>query len=166
MNGLPRCARFVACFAAAVIVASVAFAEPPNLTLTDPVTGKPATVAPAPGVSHIVFFATWCPECVQELPDLADLEVRWSERDYRLVLIAVNTRQSTARLAKFAQSKQPPGRLLFDEHGHSARSMNVTDLPTHILLGPDGTELERGSDIADIRAKLERRLRSEAPSKR
>ena len=166
MNGFARRVLAVSCLVAAMIATSTTLAEPPKFRLTDPVAGKPATLAPAPGVTHVVFFATWCPECVQELPDLTDLEVRWAERDYRLVLIAVNTRQSTARLAAFAQSKQPPGRLLFDEHGHSASSLNVTDLPTHILLGPEGTELARGSDVADIRVKLEQRLRSEGPSKR
>ena len=49
-------------------------------------------------VLHLVFFATWCPPCVQELERLADLEERWGNRGYRLVLVAVRNRHTLCLL--------------------------------------------------------------------
>ncbi len=57
-------------------------------TLTDPVTGKPVVIQPGKGALHIVFFATWCPTCMEELPRLGEIEARWGTQGYRLVLVA------------------------------------------------------------------------------
>ena len=81
------------------------------LTFERPSDGRPVELTAGAPALHVVFFATWCPECVDELDRLADLEARWNGRGYRLVLVAVPTRHTAERLRKFAQDRMPPGEL-------------------------------------------------------
>jgi thiol-disulfide isomerase/thioredoxin len=94
-----------------------------------------------------VFFATWCPDCVEELTQLGGLEARWEEQGYRLVIVAVRTRQSADRLVDFIEEERPPGRLLFDMKGEAERAWNVTQLPTHVVLDASGREVARSNKL-------------------
>ncbi len=116
------------------------------LRLLDPAGGE-LRVEAGRGPLHLVFFATWCPPCLDELPRLAELEARWTDRGYRLVLVAVPSRQSRDRLARFIEDRAPPGRLGFDSTGAVQQALGVEELPSHVLLAGDGTVLARASQL-------------------
>ena len=93
------------------------------------------------------------------LEALAQLEERWKERGYRLVLVAVRTRQSRARLASFVRSKQPPGELLFDISGDAEKALLGEKVPTHVLLDAAGNEILRTEALdTRMRKAIERHL--------
>lgn len=152
---------------AAIAIAAIWVSPPlslgagPSATLEDPVAGKPVVVAPGARALHLVFFATWCPDCVAELTPLGGLEARWGEQGYRLVIVAVRTRQTADRLADFIEEEQPPGRLLFDANGEAESAWNAKQLPTHVVLDASGHEVARSNKldgkvqtaIADLLAK-------------
>lgn len=124
-------------------------------SLTDPRTEAETTVLPK-GTTHLVFFATWCAECVAELPALAELRDRSEPRGHRIVLVAVRARQDAPRLRAFAERHSVPGALLWDRDGALAARLGVASLPAHILLGPDGSEIGRWSRLdAGIEEALE-----------
>ncbi len=129
---------------AALASAGVAHAAPAALPLDliDPRSGAPARVE-AGAVTHLVFFATWCPECLDELPELAETEARWRSRGYRLVLVAVRHRHDADRLGRFAADTPPPGRHRWDREGRAAQRFGVGTLPIHVVIGRDGTERGR-----------------------
>lgn len=131
-------------WAVAALASAGAFAAPAALPvdLVDPRSGAPARVE-AGAVTHLAFFATWCPECLEELSELAEIEARWKSRGYRLVLVAVRHRQDAERLMRFAGDTRPPGRLLWDREGRVAERFGVGTLPIHILVGRDGDERGR-----------------------
>jgi peroxiredoxin len=107
-----------------------------------------------------VFFATWCPPCKEELSRLTELEARFGDRGYRLLIIAVSTRQSAERLAGFAAEHRLPGELLFDAGGDAERAWGVERLPTHIVLDASGREALRSGGLdATVSAAVERLLR-------
>jgi len=110
------------------------------VTLTDPDTGARVRLEAGPEALHVVFFATWCPQCIEELDALAELEARWSASGYRLVLVAVRNRQTAERLARFVTEERPPGRLLFDADGSAKASLRVSELPAHLLFDSSGNE--------------------------
>ncbi len=112
-------------------------------TLVDPITGQRVPVEAAGSVLHVVFFATWCPECLAELDLLEELEARWTDSGYRILIVAVNTRQSAEWLAQIAKARRFPGRLVIDQDGTLERAWKVTDLPTHVVLDGTGNELVR-----------------------
>jgi len=147
------------------LVASVSEAAP-TLDLQVPASGERVRLTPGDGTLHLVFFATWCPSCVDELESLADFEARWEERGYRLVLVAVETRHTRQRLARFAEDRELPGRLLFDDTGQAAGLLKAEQLPMHIVFAADGQELARADDLAGIRQAVEDRLLGEDAPRR
>ena len=131
----------------------------PAAHLLDPETGKRVELPVGAQALHLVFFATWCPTCIKELTELSELDARWSERGYRLVIVAVRTRHDASRLAEFIADKRPPGRMLFDSEGVVELRWGATRLPTHVVLDANGKEVARSNALGpDIEAALEQLL--------
>jgi thiol-disulfide isomerase/thioredoxin len=117
------------------------------VTLDNPLSGKKVELQAGAPALHIVFFATWCPPCVKELERLAEIQARWEERGYRLVLVAVKTRHTAERLARFAAQDRVPGELLFDSEGQAARALGGEQLPTHLLFDSSGSQVHRAASL-------------------
>jgi thiol-disulfide isomerase/thioredoxin len=132
-----------------VIVSLVSLGVASAAKLEDPRTGQTVVIEPGAPALHVVFFATWCSTCVDELPGLADLEARWKGQGYELVLIAVRTRHDLERLNAFADEERPSGRLLFDADGQAEASWKASRLPTHVVFDAAGREVARSSRLND-----------------
>lgn len=161
--GAPRAFPAWSVALAAIFAATVPAAAqsgPLPVTLIDPSSGDDVILEAGPRALHVVFFATWCPPCLEEMRPLADLQARWEERGYRLVLIAVRTRHTRERLAQFKVRSEPPGRLLFDSVGGASRAFQASDLPTHVLIDASGAEVTRSPSLdAAFVERLERLIR-------
>ena len=83
----------------------------------------------------------------EELDKLAELQARWEERGYRLVLVAVRARHTEDRLARFAAERQPPGELLYDSTGTVAQTLQADGLPTHVLFDAEGALVHRSQAL-------------------
>ncbi len=160
MSPAGPCGRSAPRVAASLVVSAVAWVglgtlgAPPERTVAFPLKlegldGREVLVSPGAPVLHVVFFATWCPPCVDELRALADLEARWAGRGYRLVLVAVPTRQTRERLAAFVREASPPGEVLFDRTGSAERACGVERLPVHLLFEAKGQIVLRSENLAD-----------------
>lgn len=132
--------------------------SPFPLSLTEPDSGRTVRVDPGADPLHLVFFATWCPPCVDELGALARVESRWKGSGYRLVIVAVATRQSRERIRAFTRGMAVPGRLLFDADGSAQSELSVEDLPAHLLVDPGGVVVLRASSLSSARDGIERIL--------
>ena len=133
---------------------------PSTWTAIDPVSGERVPLFDRGRLLHVVFFATWCPPCTEELPYLADLDARWGEDGYRLVLLAVSTRQDRDRLRRFVERRRVPGRLLYDVRDDVRRLLDVDELPTHVILDENGEELFRGPTLAEgVADRVEQEMR-------
>lgn len=141
---------------AALLVVGTAAAGPLPVTLTDPVRGGETKLDAGAAALHVVFFATWCPPCMEEMDRLRDLSERWEDRGYRLVLIAVATRHRPDRLAELAARERPPGTLLFDAEDRARRAFGADELPAHVVLDARGREVARAGALGD---EIERALR-------
>jgi thiol-disulfide isomerase/thioredoxin len=123
------------------------------LSLVDPRSGGVVEVRAGAPLLHLVFFATWCPPCRDELPRLLELDARWGSAGYRLVLVAVSARQSADRLREFAVSANG-AELLFDSSGEVQKTLGATQLPTHVLIDENGTSLLRapalGTEVESV----------------
>lgn len=156
--------RARALVAAVAILCAPAAAQAPQklpfpLELNDPVKGMAVQVGGGARLTHLAFFATWCPPCLAEMTRLQELESTWGRQGYRLVLVAVAARQTPERLRAFVENEAPPGRVLLDADGSVQRAAGVEDLPAHLLLGPDGTIFMRAGALAEgVVPEVERRL--------
>jgi thiol-disulfide isomerase/thioredoxin len=135
--------------------------SPFPVELVDVSTGNVASLTAGAPATHVVLLATWCPPCVDELAGLADLEERWGDRGYRLVLVAVRHRHDLERLIKFREQRRTPGQLLFDDSGKAQRAFDAEQLPAHLVFDSAGNELGRTNALdAGIAELIEGLLRS------
>ena len=53
--------------------------------------GRPVSSTSLSGKAYIVnFFATWCPPCRSEIPDMVQIQREWASKGFTFVGIAVN----------------------------------------------------------------------------
>jgi thiol-disulfide isomerase/thioredoxin len=87
---------------------------------------------------HVVvlnFWATWCAPCKEELPSLQTLH---DIRDANTLVLAVNVREPSLRVARYVQATGLTVPVLLDPKGELAKRWGVTVFPTTVLLAPDG----------------------------
>ncbi|MFN8526062.1 MAG: TlpA disulfide reductase family protein [Chloroflexota bacterium] len=108
----------------------------PDFTL-DGLDARPIALSSLRGQPVLInFWASWCPPCRGEMPDLE--EVR---RDYAaagLVVLAVNLREEAPTAQRYADALGLGFPVVLDRTARVAARYNVTGLPTSYFVGPDG----------------------------
>lgn len=82
------------------------------------------------------FLASWCSLCAFELPHLIALQRNNAASHVGIVVIALEDSPQDA--SAFAKRFQLPMPLLVDTAGTTKRIFDVADLPTTVLITPDG----------------------------
>jgi cytochrome c biogenesis protein CcmG/thiol:disulfide interchange protein DsbE len=104
--------------------------------LTD-VDGQPIRLADLRGKGvWLNFWASWCPPCQQETPNLR--EVADLYRDRGVVLVAVDVQETVAVARSYADRYALPYTSGADVAGQVFRTYRVYALPTQFFIGPDG----------------------------
>ena len=95
------------------------------------------TLASFRGRTVIVnFWATWCGPCVAEMPALQRTREKLSPEGVEV--IAVNLRESAARIAPFVEQWGLSFPVVRDSDGAASRAWGVNVFPTSFVVGPDG----------------------------
>lgn len=81
------------------------------------------------------LWASWCPPCRAEMPDLQ----RLSQRYPTLVVLGVNEGESAERARAFAQSLRIGFPIWIDDAQRYGRVYAALGLPTTVVIGTDGT---------------------------
>ncbi|MCM1369388.1 MAG: TlpA family protein disulfide reductase [Candidatus Amulumruptor caecigallinarius] len=105
-----------------------------------------------PGKYNIIdFWASWCPYCIRELPELKDLAADYADK---LNIIGVAVRdipEDTRRMVRKQRITWPviynTKRVPYDKYGFAG-------IPHHILIAPDGTIISRGENVAQLRERI------------
>ena len=107
-----------------------------NFTLTD-LQGQKVQLSDFQGKVVLVnAWATWCPPCRAEMPDI-NTYYQAHQKDGFMVL-AVNAGDPQTAAAAFAQSNQLAFPVLLDSNLSLLDSMGIHDFPTSIVIGRDG----------------------------
>ena len=149
---------------ASLLLLSVAShaAELFEIDLVDPRSGASERLDAGQG-HHIVFIATWCPTCMDDLDAIEDLRSRFAREGYALSFVAVAHRQSPERLQRLLEQRTLPGRLLYDASGELQRALGAEALPAHVLIDREGRIGARAGSIEElVEALRERRARRRA----
>ena len=103
--------------------------------------GAPVSLASLRGRPVLVnFWATWCPPCRAELPDLEALSI---EAPGCLVVLGVAINSgAAARIQPFVRERGVTYPVLVDD-GSAARAYNIVTLPHSVLVGPGGEVIGR-----------------------
>lgn len=82
------------------------------------------------------FWASWCPPCREEIPDLIQLQDKTKGSSFTVV--GVNVGESRARVTAFARDVGINYPVVLDEDTRVASSYGVLGIPTTFLIGSDG----------------------------
>ncbi len=82
------------------------------------------------------FWATWCPPCLAEVPELVALHNAHKDRD--LVVIGVALDSTRSSVAEFAARTSISYPLVLGNHKTAAQIGEVDVLPTSYLYAPNG----------------------------
>lgn len=86
----------------------------------------------------INFWASWCPPCREEMPDLQGVYRQEQERSPDLVLLLVDTNDVRADGAAFYQKLKLAMPLVFNDGSRNVGSYHIPNLPTHIMVDKGG----------------------------
>lgn len=135
-------------------------AAPPQVFTT--LDGRQIALAEQRGKVVLVnFWATSCPGCVKEMPDMVKVYEDYRERGFEIVAVAMSY-DPPEYVNNFVQTRQLPFPIVLDADGAHAQAFgNVQVTPTSFVIGPDGRihEHKLGEiDFVRLRALLDRVL--------
>ena len=108
----------------------------PEFTLNT-LAGAPVSLKDFRGKRVLVnFWASWCPPCVQETPDL--VAAYKALGDNSIAFVGIGTQDETAKLKKFADDNQVPYTIVEDPKGKISDAYGVIGLPTTVLIDGNG----------------------------
>ena len=95
----------------------------------------------------VVFWATWCPYCVAEVPAVEE----YSRNNVaNVAVIGVDLRENAEKVRAFANEHGISYTIAFDEKGDVASKYNVTGIPTVVAVNKTGKIVYYGHDVNEI----------------
>ncbi len=93
---------------------------------------------------YLVFWATWCPNCLKEIPEINALNSKFGDR---LAILAINVgiNDSADAAQKYREEHDMQYPVVFDDGSTISSSYGIVGTPTQILIGTDGIVRYRGS---------------------
>ena len=111
-------------------------ADAPGFSLPD-LKGSTRTLPDYRGKVVLVnFWASWCPPCIYEMPELTRLKQQLADRPFEILTINVGEKKYKVR--KFAQLINFRLPVLLDAHNDTFHDWRVRTLPTSFLVDADG----------------------------
>jgi len=97
--------------------------------------GSMVTVAPCDKVTIINFWATWCPPCRGEMPEL---NAFYLENGEKVVFYTVNLGESSQTVNEFISSNQYSMPVLLDVNNVVGEQFRVKFIPTTLVVDRNG----------------------------
>jgi peroxiredoxin len=99
------------------------------------------------GVVHIVFWATWCVPCLQEIPTLRDAYDKFRDRGFEVYGIVINMNQEPKMVQTIAREMRVNYPILWDEKDAARARYRVDSIPQNFLVGKDGVIRYAGNEL-------------------
>jgi peroxiredoxin len=130
--------------AQAVLLADEAEVEKADFTLSD-LNGKSWTLSALRGKVVLVnFWATWCPPCRKEMPDLDALAHRFAGQG--LVVLSLSD-EDREKVAGYVSSHHLDYPILLDTGGAAAKSFHVEGIPKTFIFDRSGKLAAQSIDM-------------------
>jgi peroxiredoxin len=134
----------------------------PDVTFTT-ITGQKIALKDLRGKPVIVtFWATDCPACIEEIPDLIGLYTQYHASGLEMVAVAMNY-DPPSHVVEMTKAKQLPYNVALDlksEHADAFGGIMFT--PSTFLIAPDGSVVTKEIglfDLAKMKANIESLLK-------
>ncbi|MBF0488714.1 MAG: TlpA family protein disulfide reductase [Nitrospirae bacterium] len=109
----------------------------PDFTLKT-IDGKNFSLSTLKGKTVLInFWATWCPPCVEELPSMNKLYLKYKQKGFEVVAVSLDS--STAKVKKYIVKNPLNFIVLLDPDKRVAKKLyKVSAQPTTYLISSDG----------------------------
>ena len=101
----------------------------------------------------LVFWASWCPNCAREIPEIDRLLLTEGGKDLRVITINVGINDSEARARKFMDKTGLDYPVIFDAESVITRQHGIMGVPTILIADRRGAIVYRQHVVPD-EAKL------------
>jgi len=110
----------------------------PDIQFTD-IDGKQLSLAQYQGHPLlVVFWATDCPGCIKEIPELIALNKKFGPQGFNILAIAM-AYDKLSHIQSMRIQRQLPYPIIWDANSNLAQAFNnVRVTPTHFLISPEG----------------------------
>lgn len=110
----------------------------PDFKLKD-LDGKEVKLSDYKGKVVIInFWAVWCKYCVEEMPDLNELD-KELQKDNEAVILAVNVREPVDTVKNFLTTNNINLKVLMDSDGKISQTYGVQGYPTTVIINKYGS---------------------------
>ncbi len=115
-------------------------------------------------VVHLVFWATWCVPCLQEVPILNEAREKFAGEGLEVLGVVVPINQQPGLVRAVARDYKVAYPILFDAEGDLTDKYKVSTIPQNFLIGRDGIIRYAGTELPSQYDALVRRLLAETPA--
>ena len=84
----------------------------------------------------INFWATWCPYCVDEMPDLQKLHDKYKDDDF--MVIAINVREKESKAREYLEENNIEIPVLLDSEGTASYNYGANSIPLSVAVNKNG----------------------------
>jgi cytochrome c biogenesis protein CcmG/thiol:disulfide interchange protein DsbE len=113
----------------------------PTFTL-DSLDGTKVNVGQPGRITVINFWATWCPPCLEEMPELEEFA---QKNQQKINFYAVNLKESNEKVSDYMDKNKYTMSVLLDKDGFAAKQFQITAIPTTIIVDKNGIIKHRQS---------------------
>lgn len=111
-------------------------------------------------VTLVNFWATWCPPCRREIPELIEFYQKYNPQ--KVALLAIDLQEDPGKVKTFAKKNGMNFPVLLDINGMAGNRYRVSGIPTTFIL--DGKGIIRdmivgGTSLAALEAKIKPMLK-------
>lgn len=103
----------------------------------------------------VVFWATWCPYCVEEIPALNKMKGKYYDG---IEILGINIKESPEKVGNFVKERNMKYTILLDSAGEVARKYGVSGIPMNILIDRDWKIIYKGHSIEECEESWQRQL--------
>jgi thiol-disulfide isomerase/thioredoxin len=106
-------------------------------------------------VLAVVFWATWCKPCTEELPQMIELYKQYQPQGFEI--IGVNLDNPGAPVQQYIQQFKVPWKHLAEEGGlesRPAQDFGIITLPTMFLVDKEGRVVSASASLDDLKTQV------------
>ncbi|WP_176521617.1 TlpA family protein disulfide reductase [Longimonas halophila] len=121
----------------------------PDLTLTT-LEGEEIALRNTEGPVVLNFWATWCPPCRKEIPDLIDLQNEYGDRGLTLVGVS-RDQEGESVVTPFVEDMEINYPIVVEKDNQLEETLGtVYALPTTVLISPEGQVTHSVMGLFDV----------------
>ncbi|MBT8333431.1 MAG: TlpA family protein disulfide reductase [Desulfobacterales bacterium] len=114
----------------------------PRFKLPDVITGEMVDSKELNGTSMLVtFFATWCPPCIQEIPNLIELQNEYSSRNFSVIGMSVDQGEKVVKNLVTKKGINYP--VMMADDSVTRNFGGVYGIPTSFLVNSKGNVVKK-----------------------